>query len=288
MALPAVHNQRGGIAAAAADLDLVAEPYARWSARRPSAAEKALAARRRPLQELRGAVHRFPLLVAGDEEREAAAEFPPAAGDEAERGRDHGGKPALHVDRAAAVEHAVDDLRGKRRMPPARLRARRHDIDMAGERQVPLALADRGEEVFDRRAAGRLEDRPLDWQIPRAPRWRCKHIERRAGGRRDARRAHQFGQKIRLRSAIGRIMRAAGHLHRRKRSGPPVPGSDADPDREGEVHERAGDDKRKKPAIAHVMQPLHRHGEVGIERRQHDERRRRLRERARSLRRGRR
>ena len=71
-----------------------------------------------------------------------------------ERRRD-AGDAALHVDRAAAIEDAVRDLAGKRRMRPARCVARRHHIGMACKDEMRRAGADRREQVLDVRRAGR-------------------------------------------------------------------------------------------------------------------------------------
>ncbi len=173
-----------------------------WSPRSPRAGGladercgKALAALCRPLEQLDGAVHRVALLIPGDEEGEPPAEAAAAPRHEAERRGDHGGEPAFHVDRAAAEEHAVDDLRRERRMPPALLRPRRHHVDMAGKRQMPLALPDRGEEILNRIASGRLEARPLD----RKASGRKKTLDDVEGGahrRRDARGANQCGENF--------------------------------------------------------------------------------------------
>ena len=68
--------------------------------------------------------------------------LPPRGGEMIEHRRQHAGDRALHVDGAAAEQDAVGDLAGERRMPPARLVARRHHVGMAGEdemrRGVPM------------------------------------------------------------------------------------------------------------------------------------------------------
>src|SRR5207253_4214720 len=50
-------------------------------------------------------------------------------------GGDHGGKSALHVGGAAAVEQPVADLRGKRVAAPLLERTRGHDVGVPGETQ---------------------------------------------------------------------------------------------------------------------------------------------------------
>ncbi len=108
----------------------------------------------RPLQELDGSVDRDALLVAGDEKGDRPLR-PSAAGDEViERGGERAGHGALHVDRAASVERAVDDLAGERRMAPSRRVARRHHVGVPGEDEVRGCAADAGVEVFDRLRAG--------------------------------------------------------------------------------------------------------------------------------------
>ena len=64
-------------------------------------------------------------------------------------GGQSGRETALHVDRAAAPDHAVGDFGGKRIEAPARRVARRHDIRMAGEHQAGRPPADPGVEIVD-------------------------------------------------------------------------------------------------------------------------------------------
>ncbi len=112
-----------------------------------------LAARRRPLQQLDGAVHRNVFLVAGDQERDRAcavrARLAAMGGEIVEHRRDAAGNAALHVDGAAAVEKAVLHLARERAMAPCALIARRHDVGMPGKGDVRGGVADAGIEVVD-------------------------------------------------------------------------------------------------------------------------------------------
>ena len=64
---------------------------------------------------------------------------------------------------------------------------------------MTLALADRGEEVFDGLAAGLGEDRAVDGETGRR-KMTLQHIERRGRHRRDGRSLHQLDQES---SALG-------------------------------------------------------------------------------------
>ena len=101
---------------------------------------EALAARVRPFQQLDRAVDGRAFLVAGDEEGDSASwrAVPLQIG---ERGGDGGGEPALHVDRAAAPEHVVGDLRRERIEAPAGRLARRHHVRVAGEHEARPGIA---------------------------------------------------------------------------------------------------------------------------------------------------
>ena len=61
-------------------------------------------------------------------------------GEMVERRRDLAGDRALHVDRAAAVEHAVVDVAGERRVRPRLRIAGRHHVGVAGEHQMRRAV----------------------------------------------------------------------------------------------------------------------------------------------------
>jgi len=121
-----------------------------------------LAARRRPLQHLDGAVDGDAFFVAGDEERERAFFRLAAIGREmVERRRHEAGDGAFHIDRAAAVEHVAGHHAGERRMFPRRFVARRHDVGVAGEHESGFGVAGARVEVFDRRSARRGECQAL-------------------------------------------------------------------------------------------------------------------------------
>ena len=118
----------------------------------------------------------------------------------------HRGEPALHVGGAASVKLSVDDRRREGRMAPALGGAGRDHVDMAGERHMARALADRGEEILDRRRIRVLEDRALEREAGRAE-MAHENVERRAGIGGDGRRAHQLGEK---RTRACRIRRSHG------------------------------------------------------------------------------
>ena len=113
-----------------------------------------LAARRRPFQQLHGAVDGNGFFVAGDQKRDRAVQFAAVGRKIVEHGGDESGDAALHVDRAAAVEQTVRRLAGERRQRPSRLVARRHHVGMAGEHQVRAAGADARIEIVDVGRAG--------------------------------------------------------------------------------------------------------------------------------------
>ena len=126
MALLAGNDQPSGQRAAPAVLDGVAE---RGDAGRfaEQAMIEALASRSRPVQQFDRAVDGGPLLVAGDEKADRALES--AARDEAQRGGQGGGEPALHVAGAASPDLAVRESAGEGieapfapHRPPARRR----------------------------------------------------------------------------------------------------------------------------------------------------------------------
>ena len=68
-----------------------------------------------------------------------------------EHGGDRAGNAALHVDGAAAIELAVGELAGKRRMRPGAFVARRHHVGMAGEYDVRRGRCRCGHRDFRRR-----------------------------------------------------------------------------------------------------------------------------------------
>ncbi len=133
---------------------LVGSPSRQWSKVSPRAAAH--------FRSFGGAVDRDALLVAGDQERDRALRLAAGGGEMVE----HRGKPAgdraLHVDGAAAVQHAVSDVGAERRVLPVRLVARRHHVGVAGEHEMRLAGADAGVEVLDIVGAGLGEGDAVD------------------------------------------------------------------------------------------------------------------------------
>ncbi len=114
-----------------------------------------LALGERPIEQLRRAVDRGSLLVAGDQEADRPRQRPPA--DEAERRGEACGKAALHVAGAASPELTVGDFRGERIEPPARKVAGRHDVGVAGEDEVGRSCPDAGVKIENVRRSRRRE-----------------------------------------------------------------------------------------------------------------------------------
>src|ERR1700716_1923414 len=110
-----------------------------------------------PLQQFYGAVDRDVLLVAGDQERDRALWLAAMGGKIIEHRSHAAGNPALHIDRATAVEKAVPDLARERAMAPGALVARRHHVGMSGKGEVRRRVADAGIEVVDIGSAGFAE-----------------------------------------------------------------------------------------------------------------------------------
>ena len=156
VALRAGHDQRAVLRAAPADLHHVAE-LLRVGRLAQNGVIEFLAALRRPFQKLHGAVDRDAFLVAGDEERDRALRLAAVGCEIVERRCDLARDRALHVDRAAAVEHVARDLARERRMRPLRLIARRHHVGVAGQHQMRRRGADARVEILDRVGAGLLE-----------------------------------------------------------------------------------------------------------------------------------
>jgi hypothetical protein len=86
------------------------------------------------------AVHRRSFFIAGDEERQRAPMLR-IASDEFLGGRHHGGEPALHVGRAAAIQQAVLHHRRERIGLPIVDGARGHHIRVPGEAEHGTARA---------------------------------------------------------------------------------------------------------------------------------------------------
>src|SRR3984893_11436227 len=156
VALETIDIERAGQRAAAADLDAIAELFEIGGLAEHAVVEF-LAARRRPLQQLDGAVDGDVFLVAGDQERDRAFWLAAVCGKIVQHRRDAAGNAALHVDSAAAVEKAVPDLARERTMAPGALVARRHHVGMSGEGYVRSGAADAGIEVVDIGSAGFAE-----------------------------------------------------------------------------------------------------------------------------------
>src|SRR5215813_4996381 len=104
------------------------------------------------------------------------------------RGQRTGDRP-LHVNRAAAVERAVGDRAGKRRVRPFRLVTWRDHIDVAGKSKVRACGADARIEVFNGRSPGLCERNAMHSKFCRFEH-AFDHAER-AGFRRCHRRAAQ-------------------------------------------------------------------------------------------------
>ena len=105
-------------------------------------------ARREPVHDLDGAVHRRAFLVRGDEQADGALVLR-MRGHEGFGGGDERRDRALHVGGAAAVEHAVAHLRLERVAMPILARTGRHDISVTGEHHHRLAVAAFGPEIVD-------------------------------------------------------------------------------------------------------------------------------------------
>src|SRR2546430_7242321 len=129
VALHAVDVKRARWRAGAADLDAIAE-LLEIRGLAEHAMVEFLAARRRPLQQLDGAVDGNVFLVAGDQERNRAfavlARLAAMGGEMIEHRRDAAGNAALHVDSPAAIEKTVLHLARERAMAPCALVSRRH------------------------------------------------------------------------------------------------------------------------------------------------------------------
>jgi len=104
----------------------------------------------RPFEQFHRPVHGDAFLVAGDQEGDRSLGLAAARGKVIERGGQRTGDRPFHIDRAAAIERAVGDLAGKRRVGPFRLLARRHHVGVAGEDEMRADTADAGIEVLDR------------------------------------------------------------------------------------------------------------------------------------------
>ena len=161
VALDAVHREASRQRAAPADADRVAEA-ALAGRLADHAVVDALAARPQRLDDPARAVDGRAFLVARDQECDRSLECP-ARADERLGRRQHRGKPALHVGRAAAVQQAVANDRHEGIRMPLLERPGRHDVRVAGEAQErPVAAAAHGPEIVDL-----AEAHPLDRESER-------------------------------------------------------------------------------------------------------------------------
>jgi hypothetical protein len=161
-----------------------------------------VAVRGHPLQHADGAVHRQALLVAGDEERDAAGVVRARLDEVGEAGEERG-DASLHVAGAAAVERAVPHGGGEGVVRPA-LVARRHHVRVAGVAEVRRAGAAAGEEVLHL-----AEAQPVAREAERAQ-GVLHDAERAVVGRRHAAAADQrLGDGQRVRCRPGRFSHAA-------------------------------------------------------------------------------
>src|SRR4029077_20621805 len=94
-----------------------------------------------------GAVDGRAFLVAGDQETDRALRRMTL--DVACRGRGEGRNSGFHVDRAAAIESAVLDLRRKGIMPPQHRIARGHDVGVPGKAEMRRSVADPRVKIVD-------------------------------------------------------------------------------------------------------------------------------------------
>ena len=179
------------------------------------------AARGRPFQQLGAAVDRDAFLVAGDQERDRAFRLAAVRGEMIERRRDLAGDRALHVHRAAAVQHAAGDVARERRMRPRLGIAGRHHVGVAGEHQMRRARADAGVEVLDVGGAGLGERHPVHGEA-RALQQRFEKRQRAAFRRRHRRAANQIagdGDGIGGWSCSGFIRPCAAHVNSAAQAG---------------------------------------------------------------------
>ena len=144
--LPAFDRQPDIDRATAADLDHVAEGLGAGGLADDAVVDD-LALGLEGLDHHLGAVGRHAFLVAGDQEGERALHL--AGGDGLGGRRGEGGHRALHVDRAAADQHAVDDLGGEGLAAPRRAIAHRDHVGVAGEAEIRPGRPVAGVKVLD-------------------------------------------------------------------------------------------------------------------------------------------
>src|SRR6185295_6406739 len=100
-----------------------------------------------PLQHFARAIDGNTFLVAGNEQADRAVDLSSPRLGIIRCGSNKAGNGALHIGGAPAVEAAVGNLCGERRMGPQLLIARRHDIGMPGKAEMRRPVADAGEEI---------------------------------------------------------------------------------------------------------------------------------------------
>ena len=196
VALRPLDDERGRKAAAPADLDLVAELAARWSARR-----RARAVKRSPRSAAQSSSLAVPLtagalLVAGDQEREPAAEIvaAPARRSAARRRPSRRARPSCRPRRGRRAR--------RRRSPPRTADAASAPRRRAARRRHGRRASGAARPCRSRRRDSRPARVPGSEKTgrstakPAGARWRSQHIERRASHRRDGRRAHQLDEQV--------------------------------------------------------------------------------------------
>ena len=141
MALGAVDADGGVEAAAAADLDDVAQGIG-VGGLADEAEVGDVAVGLHPVEHADGAVGGRALLVAGDEQADGAVQFVDMRGRRGDEGRD----AALHVAGTAADQKSVADLAGEGVGSPAG-RARGDDVRVSGEAEMRRTGAAAGEQV---------------------------------------------------------------------------------------------------------------------------------------------
>ena len=186
VALDAVDREAGVEAAAAADLDDLAQMFGVGGfADEAEVGDVALLLH--PLEHADGAVGGRAFLVAGDEQADRAG-----AGGGGGDGGDEGGDGALHVAGAAAEQHAVADFTAEGIGGPGPLPFRHH-VGVPGKTQMRPGLAAAGEQV-GRGAERQAPDAEAE-RLQRA----SQHVLRAAIGGRDRAAADQrLGERGRV------------------------------------------------------------------------------------------
>ena len=205
--LSALDPQRAVEAAAPADLHHLAQLVGVGRLAHQASVER-LPSIGEPVQHLARAVDRRPLLIAGNQQADGARAG--TGNTEARHGSDESRDCALHVARAAPVEHTVFDLGGEGLAGPACAVARGHNVGMAREAEVGRACAPPRVEVIDPRSARLLEGQAMAGEAQRLER-SLEHVEGAAVRRRDALAADQRArerQRMRERFSARQVLRA--------------------------------------------------------------------------------